>query len=155
MTWSTRWLYNFSRKGRYKELKTLLLWKPHTCDVYTKLKLGPNLPCKRNCIRWCKLSFYFAKKNYFFYFTYQFLQNTHISLSILHIYLIKYSFFYNFLLFSSSLPLSLTDPTLSYRPNTQRKVAVVFISVRAPLFSSVSNFGGSVIEMALLLGSVF
>ena len=45
------------------------------------------------------------KKTYFFYFTHLILQNTHISLSILHIYLIKYSFFYHFLLFSS-LPLS-------------------------------------------------
>ena len=59
----------------------------------------------------CKLSIYFAqkKKNYFFYFTHQFLQNTHISLSILHIYSIKYSLFYYFLLFSHSLPLSLSQ----------------------------------------------
>ena len=44
------------------------------------------------------------KTYFFFYFTYLFLQNTHISLSILHIYSIKYSFFYNFLLFPPSLP---------------------------------------------------
>ena len=50
------------------------------------------------------------KKSYFFYFTHSFLQNTHISLSILHIYSIKYSFFYNFLLFS---PL----PLFSHKPN--------------------------------------
>ena len=50
------------------------------------------------------------KKTYFFYFTHPLLQNTHISLSILHIYSIKYSLFYNFLLFTPSLPLSLTDP---------------------------------------------
>ena len=67
------------------------------------------------------------QKNYFFYFTHSFLQNTHINLSILHIYSIKYSFFYNFLLFSHSLPLSLTNPTtiiittpLSHRPNHHR-----------------------------------
>ena len=42
--------------------------------------------------------------------TFSILQNIHISLSILHIYSIKYSLFYNFLLFTSSLPLSLTDP---------------------------------------------
>ena len=54
----------------------------------------------------------FCTKNYFFYFTHQFLQNTHISLSILHIYSIKYSFFYNFLLFPHLLPLSLTYLTL-------------------------------------------
>ena len=39
------------------------------------------------------------EKTYFFYFTHSLLQNTHISLSILHIYLIKYSFFLHFLLF--------------------------------------------------------
>ena len=52
------------------------------------------------------------RKTYFFCFTHPILQNTHISLSILHIYSIKYLIFYNFLLFSSSLPLSLTDPTI-------------------------------------------
>ena len=51
-----------------------------------------------------------TKKTYFFYFTHPILQNTHINLSVLHIYSIKYSFFYNFLLFSPSLP-------LSHRPN--------------------------------------
>ena len=54
-----------------------------------------------------------TKKLLFFYFTHSFLQNTHISRSILHIYLIKYSFFCNFLLFPHSLPFSLTYPTLS------------------------------------------
>ena len=34
------------------------------------------------------------QKTYFFYFTHPLLQNTHISLSILHIYSIKYSLFY-------------------------------------------------------------
>ena len=53
---------------------------------------------------------FYMKKLTFFYFIYLFLQNTHISLFILHIYSIKYSFFYNFLLFPPSLPLSLTDP---------------------------------------------
>ena len=41
------------------------------------------------------------EKTYFFYFTHSLLQNTHISLSILHIHLIKYSFFLHFLLFHS------------------------------------------------------
>ena len=56
------------------------------------------------------------KKNYFFYFTHSFLQNTHISLSILHIYSIKYLLFFHFLLFylspkpiSLKTTLSLTD----------------------------------------------
>ena len=60
------------------------------------------------------LSSILHKKSYFFYLTHLFLQNTHISLSILHVYSIKYSFFYNFLLFPPSLPssLSLSDLTL-------------------------------------------
>ena len=58
------------------------------------------------------LSILHTKKNnnYFFYFTHSFLQNTYISLSILHIYSIKYSFFYNFLLFSPS-------SLFSHKPN--------------------------------------
>ena len=48
------------------------------------------------------------KKPTFFYFTYPLLQNTHISLSILHIYLIKYSFFLHFLLFPSLSSLAQT-----------------------------------------------
>ena len=50
------------------------------------------------------------EKTYFFYFTHPLLQITHISLSILHIYLLKYSLFYQFLLFTPSLPLFLTNP---------------------------------------------
>ena len=71
-----------------------------------------------------KLLFYFI----LFYFTHLFLQNTHISLFILHIYSIKYSFFYNFfIIFSPSLllshrsnlkPISLpTSLSLSHQPN--------------------------------------
>ena len=41
------------------------------------------------------------QKNYFFYFTHSFLQNTHINLSILHIYSIKYSFFLQFFIILS------------------------------------------------------
>ena len=48
------------------------------------------------------------KKPTFFYFIHPLLQNTHISLSILYIYSIKYSLFYNILLFTPSLPLSQT-----------------------------------------------
>ena len=47
-----------------------------------------------------KDSIYFTQKTYFFYFAPSFLQNTHISLSILQDISIKYSFFINFLLFS-------------------------------------------------------
>ena len=61
-------------------------------------------------------------KPIFFYFIHSFLQNTYISLSILHIYLIKFSFFYNFfnyfLTHCLSLSLSLSHClSLSLRPN--------------------------------------
>ena len=52
------------------------------------------------------------EKTYFFYLTPPLLQNTYISWSILHIYSIKYSFFYIFYYFlTHGLSLSLTDPT--------------------------------------------
>ena len=52
-----------------------------------------------------------TSKTHFFYFTHLFWQNTYISLSILHIYSIKYTFFYIiFIIFS------LMD-SLSLRPN--------------------------------------
>ena len=54
---------------------------------------------KSICISRCIISVHFAKKKNkkkqkknFFYFTHPLLQNTHINLSILHIYSIKYSF---------------------------------------------------------------
>ena len=53
------------------------------------------------------------EKTYFFYFTHPLLQNTHINLSILHIYLIKYSFFLHFLLFHSLSSLAQTHPLSS------------------------------------------
>ena len=57
------------------------------------------------------------EKTYFFYFTYRLLQNAHISLSILHIYSIKYSFFYIFYYFLTH-GLSLSHClSLSLRPN--------------------------------------
>ena len=56
------------------------------------------------------------EKTYFFYFTHPLLQNTNISLSILHIYSIKYSFFLHFLLFPS-----LSSLEVSHRPNTNPK----------------------------------
>ena len=46
----------------------------------------------------------FCIKNYFFYFTNSFLQNTSISLSIIHIYSIKYSFFIIFYYFLTHYP---------------------------------------------------
>ena len=72
---------------------------------------------KSTSIGGVKISIYFAKYTYFCYFTQPLLQDAYISLSILHIYSIKYSFFYIFLLFPHSLPLSLTylkSPTPSH-----------------------------------------
>ena len=69
---------------------------------------------KSKCISWCKNFVNFAKKIYFFYFTHLFLQNNHISLSILHIYSIKYSFFYYFLLFPSPFTLLSSLKILSH-----------------------------------------
>ena len=70
-----------------------------------------------------KFLVYFTRKNLLFYFIHPFLQNTHISLSILHIYSIKYSFFLLFfIIFFTSLSLtvylSLTDqpPSPSNQP---------------------------------------
>ena len=67
------------------------------------------------------LLFCIKKKNYFLfiYFIHQFLQNTHISLSILHIYSIKYSFFYNFIII-----FSLTTP-LSHKPYTTKNIKIL------------------------------
>ena len=55
------------------------------------------------------------KTTLFIYFTHSFLQNTHISLSILHIYLIEYSLFYFFLLLSLTASFSHRPKP---RPNT-------------------------------------
>ena len=82
-----------------------------------------------------KVFFYFTLKIYFFYIIHQFLQNTHVTLSILHIYSIKYSFFYNFLLFPHSLPLSLTYPIL------QKKILKYYMHNFTPIDVGVFNFG--------------
>ena len=51
------------------------------------LELDPLLCWDKSiCISWCKNFVNFAKQTYFFYFTPQLFQNTHISLSIMHIY---------------------------------------------------------------------
>ena len=61
--------------------------------------------------------FYTKKTTFLFiYFTHLFLQNIYIDLSILHIYSIKYSFFYKILLFSPLSPFSLTGPLLPTIP---------------------------------------
>ena len=79
---------------------------------------------KSNCINGSKFFylFYPKKKNYFFYFTKLFLQNTHVSLSILNINSIKYLFFYILLLLFPSHsflePSHLLPLSLSHKPNT-------------------------------------
>ena len=66
-----------------------------------------------------KFSCFCTSKTYFFYFTHLFLQNTRISLSILHIYSIKYSFFYiSFIIFSLMASLSLRPNHRHHQPAT-------------------------------------
>ena len=105
------------------------------------------LLCKSNHISEYKLSVYLAHKknnNYFFYFTHSFLQNTSISLSILHIYSIKYLFFYNFILFPHSIPLSLIDltlPTITPHPVTIITHLTTSIKESQPIqFSHINPF---------------
>ena len=96
-------------------IKETLIWLIRNPQLPNQIALAIGHSKKilrSNRISSCKFFVYFAQKNYFLYFTHQFLRNTHISLSILHIYSIKYLIFYNFLLFPHSLPLSLTNPTL-------------------------------------------
>ena len=96
-------------------LKTPPKWsnKISTCFILRPKWLVYLLVLLSNYVSSGKLFIYFCiKKYYFFCFTNSFLQNIHINLSILHIYSIRYSLFYNFLLFPHSLLLSLTNPTL-------------------------------------------
>ena len=100
------------------------------------------------------------KKNYFFYFSYSFLQ-TSTLVYLFYTFIQQNIHFFTIFYYSPSPPLSLTDqhsltnldPTLSHRPrpNTQRKVVVVFVDVWAPLFSSASGSSSPVIEMARYL----
>ena len=79
-------------------------------------------------LMWMQNFFHFAHlKPTFFYFTHLFLQNTHISLSILHIYLIKYSFFYIFYYFLTHGPSLFLSLSLS-----------LFVSLSHCLFLSLS-----------------
>ena len=59
------------------------------------------------------------KKKKKIYFTHPLLQNTHINLSILNIYSIKYSFFYIFYYFLHTPLCPLTDPTQLKITNSQ------------------------------------
>ena len=54
---------------------------------------------------------FYTSKIYFFYFTLLFLQNSHISLSIIHFYLNKIFIFFLHLFSSLPLSLSLSNPT--------------------------------------------
>ena len=66
------------------------------------------------------------EKTYFFYFTHPFLQNIHISLSILHIYLIKYLLFLHFLLFPSLSSLAQTHHLIfSVHTHTHTQLATL------------------------------
>ena len=79
--------------------------------------------------------FILQEKTYFFYFTLQLLQNTHISLSILHIYLIKYSFFLHFLLFPSFSSLSQSHHLVfSVHTHTQPATLQQNLAIDSPIF---------------------
>ena len=80
-------------------------------------------------IKFCK--FCNKKKTYIFYFTPSFLQNTHIKLSILHIYSIKYSYSHFSLepshrpittqatINDQSIPTIINPPSLTHHQPTQ------------------------------------
>ena len=70
-----------------------------THNAANKYNISKNIHISR-----CIISIHFAKKICFVYFTHFFLQNIHISLSILHIYLIKY-------LFLTQYPTTINDQT--------------------------------------------
>ena len=75
------------------------------------------------------------EKTYFFYFTLPLLQNTHISLSILHIYLIKYSFFLYFLLFPSISSLAQSHHLVfSVHTHTQPATLQQNSTIDSPIF---------------------
>ena len=84
------------------------------------------------------------KKLLFLFYTPIFTKHSH-QFSILHIYSIKYSFFYIFFII-----LSLIDP-LSHRPNTQRKVAVVFVDIWFWRTSDRNGFNSWISLLMLLL----
>ena len=107
-----------------------------------KLRISTSVNAKFSSILHKKIYFFLFYTPIFTKHTYQFIYFAHLCNKIF----IPLQFF---------IILSLTDPTLSHRPNTQKKVAVVFVDVRAPLFLSASGSGGPVIKMALLLGLVF
>ena len=73
-----------------------------------------------------KDSVYFTQKTYFFYFTLSLLQNTHISLSIIHIFLLKIIFSLNFFIISHLtllFPLN-TPPSSSHNPYLYLRLSV-------------------------------
>ena len=82
-----------------------------------------------NYISRCKFSFYFVKKSYFFLLYTLIFTKHQRQFIILHIYLIKYSFFYNFLLFSPS-------PLFSHKPNPKGSKPISF---RTTLSLSLSH----------------
>ena len=95
------------------------IWLNHHPMVQCTRSTRPRPKNKSNHINSCKLSIYFAQKTTFS-ILHTFLQNIHINLSIVHIYLIKYSFFYNFFFIISSLTI-----LLSHKPNTTKNTKIL------------------------------
>ena len=107
-------------------------------------------------INWCKFSFYFAQKKLLFFILHIHFYKTPISVYLFYTFIQWNIHSFTIFYYSPSPPLSLidqqsltdSDPTLSHRPrpNTQRKVAIVFVGVR---------FRRSGDQNDSLLGSVF
>ena len=76
------------------------------------------------------------EKTYFFYFTHPLLQNTYISSSILHIYLIKYSFFLHFFIISFPLVFSVQTHHLVFFVHTHTQPATLQqnLAANSPIF---------------------
>ena len=90
------------------------------------------------------------KKPTFFYFTLPLLQNTHISLSILHIYLIKYSFFLYFLLFPSISSLAQSHHLVfSVHTHTQPATIQQNSTIYSPIFHNNNHNNNDTITITI------
>ena len=88
------------------------------------------------------------EKTSFLYFTHPLLKNTHINLSILHIYLIKYSFFLHFLLFSSLSSLAQTHHLVfSVHTHTQPATLQQNLATDSPIFHNNNHNNNDTITM--------
>ena len=85
--------------------------KEHGCNFTTLVYLEHLHQLMQKICPFCK------KKTCFFYFAHLFLQNSHINFYIIHIYSIKYSFFFPAII-SLTNPTQPTQPPSSNHPTT-------------------------------------